>query len=60
VIARAKRVWGWLFGRRRLTAYYPDEEPLTGGERRRKILAEGKAPLDDHPSADWGRQQPFN
>jgi hypothetical protein len=56
-----KRIVSWLFVRpeRERTAYYPNEEPLTRSELKHKILSEGKAPLDDHPSADWGRQQPL-
>ena len=56
---KLKQLWARLTGRAEPTAFYPEEEPPTRSERASEILGEGKAPLDDHPSGDWARQQPF-
>jgi hypothetical protein len=47
VIALLTRGWKWFFGRMRMTAYYPDEEPKTRGERSHETLG-----WSDH--ATWG------
>jgi hypothetical protein len=54
------RACAWLFGRRRQTALYRDEEPKSRAERTEEMLGSGEHPLDEgFPSADYGRQQPF-
>jgi hypothetical protein len=47
VLALLTRGWKWFFGRKRVTAYYPDEEPKTRAERSHETLG-----WSDH--ATWG------
>jgi hypothetical protein len=54
-----KRLWAWLVGPRKQTAFDARDEPMTRRERQREMLDSAEHPLDDHPSGDWARQQPF-
>lgn len=55
-----ERARAWLFGHRKQEAFYPDEEPQTRTERTDEMLGAAEHPLDEgFPSADYGRQQPF-
>jgi hypothetical protein len=56
---KLKQFWLWLQPRREPTAFYPDEEPKTRGERTFEMVGEGKHPADEFPSSQWGRQNPF-
>jgi len=54
-----RRVWAWLFERRR-TVDDPRDEVPTRAERQRQMLDDAEHPLDQgFPSGDYGRQQPF-
>jgi hypothetical protein len=33
---------------------------MTRKERQRELLGAAEHPLDEHPSGDWARQQPFD